>query len=341
MQKILLGLFTLLFAAGPLLAQDTIKTKSGATLTGRIIKIDSGTVEMETEYAGMLKIKQAEITGMKTGSGIFIRLGDGNRLMGVIEETGDGGLLVDAGNIQAETTVGEVKSAWVNPEDDPERPMERKWKYQIAAGFSGKTGNSEAKSLDLDAKATLKGENDQLDFYGRYRFGEVDGSKDVDESKGGMRYKRDIASHFLWYVRAELGRDDIKDQDLYTQAAGGIGYKFLEEDNHSLELLTGLAHRFESFTDGTSSSFAALDLSLLHDYTWGWGSIDNSINYTQSFQEMNDYIVTHESAVEFPIADSDSWKFRAGIENEYDGSPAAGNTRLDTYYFSQIVYSFE
>jgi putative salt-induced outer membrane protein YdiY len=217
---------------------------------------------------------------------------------------------------------------------------QRQWGYEIAAGLNGKTGNSESLGTDISAKAELEGPEDQLRFYGRYRYSETDDQVRDDEAKGGVRYINNFTGDWLWYIRGEMGRDAVRDLDLYTEAAAGLGYKLIDEPNHNLVFLGGLAHRSEVYGSGRNESFPAMDLSLEHDYTWQWAKLVNTLGYTQSLSDMDQYTITHTSEIEVPVGDNKNWKWRAGVENDYDGAPNPGVESLDTTYFTKLVYTF-
>ena len=64
---------------------DTVDTKSGAHLVGKITKIDDDTVYLHTDYAGDLSIKQSEVTHFTTDEVVSVRLESGTRLAGKVE----------------------------------------------------------------------------------------------------------------------------------------------------------------------------------------------------------------------------------------------------------------
>ncbi|HXA79984.1 MAG TPA: hypothetical protein VNV14_01840, partial [Opitutaceae bacterium] len=67
---------------GAPLAADTIDTKGGAHLIGRITKIDSDLVYLNTDYAGDITIKQSEVARIATDQPVAVRLDSGTRLEG-------------------------------------------------------------------------------------------------------------------------------------------------------------------------------------------------------------------------------------------------------------------
>lgn len=325
-------------------AADTVQLDNGSQLMGDIVQIADGKLTLQTDFAGELVIDQARITAIQTDAPMNIALEDGSRMLGQVSASG-GQVEVNAASGRLVGQVGEIQSAWAEGEPSPrEAELEskiRQWHYEVSAGANGKTGNSESLGVDFAGKAVLEGPEDELSFYGDYRYAETDDNVSKDDAKGGVRYLNNFTGDWLWYIRGEIGRDAVKDLDLYTQAAGGLGYKLIERDNQNLTILTGIAHRSEVYGTGRTESFPAADVVLEHDYSWDWGKIYNNLTYTQGLSDMNQYTLSHESGIEFPIADQKNWRFRAGIENDYEGAPEPGTDRLDTTYFSRIVYAWE
>jgi len=66
----------------------------------------------------------------------------------------------------------------------------------------------------------------------------------------------------------------------------------------------------------------------------------NDVSFIPGFDELANYLVNHESALETPLTESKAWRLRLGIRNEYNNRPADDNQRLDTSYFTRIVWAF-
>src|SRR4051812_12528451 len=79
--------------AASLLA-DTVETKAGARIVGKIEKIDAGSVVVATDYAGKITIKQDQVTAITTDAPVAVRLASGTRVDGRISPASGGGLQV-------------------------------------------------------------------------------------------------------------------------------------------------------------------------------------------------------------------------------------------------------
>ena len=327
------------------LPADTIETLDGSRLNGRVVAILDGTVTIETDFAGSIEIPQEQIATLSIEEPVYVSRTDGSQMLGTVEKTAGQPVRVNSQDGEMTAPIDGVAALWrpdaPSPQDRAFEAQQRKWRYELSAGFDGKTGNSEAKGVDFRARAELEGPEDQLSFRAQYRFSEIDDQKEFDDAMGSISYQREITEDFLWYIRTKLGRDDLKELNLFTQTAGGVGYEFLESENHNLTVLAGIGHRFESFNTGVDESFAATDFNLMHDYTYKWLNVFTEINYPRGLNFADEYAIDQESGIEVPLGYSDHWNLRLGVENQYDGNPSPGTNRHDLIYFSRIIFEFE
>ncbi|MBL9200723.1 MAG: hypothetical protein JNL39_09470, partial [Opitutaceae bacterium] len=61
------GLLALIAASIAVSASaDVVETKNGAKIVGKVVKIDAGTVSVDTAFAGTIAIKQSEVASIST-----------------------------------------------------------------------------------------------------------------------------------------------------------------------------------------------------------------------------------------------------------------------------------
>lgn len=318
-----------------------VELDNGSKIIGKIEKISDGKVHVKTDFSGTLEINLAHVVNLVSDDPLFVAFKQGNRLYGKIDynkeqtqvEMPDGNTVV---------TKDDLVALWLKGQLDPLAPELRKWSCDVGVDVGGKTGNSEKFNTGGKINVALRGPVDRLLFYLRWVYSREDGVKSDDEITGGIDYETDFAERHSWYARIELENDDMKDLDLRTTAAVGYGHYFLKEKSHILRGRTGIMYRHESYSSQESKSTVGPDLGLYHMYKFDglWSFITN-ITYTPSIEDIHDYRFWHESAVEVPLASSELWKLRLGITNDYDSQPAKGKERLDTTYYSRLVFSWK
>jgi small nuclear ribonucleoprotein (snRNP)-like protein len=338
-----LGVAIGLAASAVISEADTIETKSGARLVGTVKTVDGGSIVLETDYAGPITIKQAEVVKLEIEKPLMIRLAGGTTMEGTVTATPDGKLTIKGQDGTISTTVDKVATTWAPGKTDPAvLQLMRRWRYEASFDISGKTGNSEQLGYGGGAKATLAGPQDTLVFYTDFSYQRTNGVKSEDKARVGVDYSSYLSKRVTWYARDEGGYDNVKDIDFYNVAATGFGYDFIQ--NMPQQKLTGrfgLSYRYEDYgvsgTDDVRS--AGLDLGLAHHYRFENAVMNNAITYVPAFEDFTNYRAIHDSNLEFPL--SGSWKLRVGVNNDYTSQPSPGVEKLDTTYYGKFVLNWQ
>lgn len=324
------------------LAADLVETKSGARIPGKIVKIADGVLLVKTDYAGLIEIKQSEVSSIATDEPVAVRLASGTRVEGRVSGTAETVQITSSDGVIT-TTVPKVAASWAAGGKDPQiAALERHWVYEASVDIAGKSGNKNQLGTAAAVRATLAGANDTLMFYSGYDRQVTDGEKSADQFKAGVDYANNFSGRKSWYVRDEGGFDRIKDISFYNVAAAGLGYDFIKEPKHTLTGRVGFAFRNENYRNPLTPDVndPALDFGLVHTLQLNNWSLVNRLSFVPSISEFSNYRVTHESFFEIPLADP-SWKIRFGLNNDYNSRPGRGVKKLDTGYFSRLVLSWK
>jgi len=324
----------------PLLRGDTVDTRTGAHLVGKITKIDAGEITLDTDYAGKLAIKQTEVTSFSTDAPVAVRLASGTRFDGRVVGAANGSLQIAGADGTISTTMDRVAASWTAGKVDPE--LDRHWTYEASVDIAGKSGNKDQLGTAAEARAVLKTTQDTLQFYASYDRQVTDDTKAADQLKLGTDYQNNFAGRYSWYARDEGGFDRIKDIDLYNIAAAGLGRDFIKDLKRTLTGRAGLAFRYENYKNPATPDVKSLglDLALNNDMEFGDSKLVNRISYDPSFDDFSNFRILHESYYQIPLSNP-AWKLRLGVSNDYNSKPGIGVKKLDTEYFTRLVLDWE
>lgn len=327
------------FAASPLWA-DTVETKNGARIIGKIKKIDAGEIEVDTDFAGTIKIKQSEVTSLATDTPIAVRLASGTRFDGKVTAGTGGAIQIAGSDGTISTTVDKVAASWSAGAVDP--LVDRHWAYEASVDVAGKTGNKEQIGSAAELRAVLKTAQDTLQFYSSYNRQISDGTKSADQFKAGIDYQNNFSGRYSWYARDEGGFDRVKDIELYNIAAVGLGFDIVKAPKRTTTGRVGLSYRYEGYKSPATVDVksAGLDVGLNNDLEFGNSKLVTRIAYVPTFDDFANYRLTHESFYQIPLANP-NWKLRLGVSNDYNSAPPAGFEKLDTGYFTRLVLNWK
>jgi len=330
------------------ISADVIETRSGARIVGAVTRIEDGSIYVKTDYAGDLVIKQSEVTGLSTDAPVTVRLASGTVLAGKVSSSG-GAIKIAGEDGELTTRVEKVATSWASGTEDPQvtaakkalEASQRRWTYEVAADITGKTGNSEQLGTAVSARATLKSNQDTLQFYSAYDRQVTDGSKSSDQFKAGVDYQDNFSGRKSWYVRDEGGFDRVKDIELYNVAAAGLGYDFVKEEKHTLTGRVGLAFRYEGYKNPATEDVkeAGLDFGVNHEWTFSNSKLVNRLSFIPGFNDFSNFRLSHESFYEIPLV-VPFWSLRLGISNDYNSKPGDNVEKLDTSYFTRLVLNW-
>ncbi len=338
--RALLALAALALAAR--LSADVVEVKNGTRIVGKVVKIDGGNIAVDTDFAGTIAIKQELVSSITTDAPVAVRLASGTRFDGKITAGSDGSLQIAGADGTVTTSVAKVAASWKAGEKDPAvAAMERHWAYEAAVDVTGKTGNKEQLGTSASLRATMKTDQDTLQFYTAYDRQVSDGAKSADQFKAGSDYQNNFSHKTSWYVRDEGGFDRVKDIELYNIAGAGFGYDLIKKPTHTLTTRAGFSFRYEGYKNPATTDIksAGLDFGLNHEWTLENSKIVNRLSYVPSFEDFSNYRFNHESFYEIPLA-APFWKLRLGVSNDYNSQPGKGVSRLDTSYFTRLVLNW-
>jgi hypothetical protein len=326
---------------------DRIELANGSVVVGKIVSAEAGKFKVETDFAGTVEIAQDKIKSFSTDDPVNVGLKSGSAVLGRVEPV-DSGLAVVATDGTTTTTTEGVTAVWAPGTDSPEvrllkeeaEKLKRKWAFEAAFGMSGRTGVAERFSSALAFKATLESSQDKLIFAAAAEQARDNGVETANRQFGSADYSSFFAEKNVWYARTSLERDEIKDLDLRSTTAVGIGRKFIKEEKQDFEGRLGVSYLYESYTNGDTFDSPGLDVALIHSITFGTSKLTSALGYTPTFEDFANYRLHLESAYEMPLTAS-LWKLKLGITADYTSLPQPGIEKFDLLYFTSLILNWK
>ncbi len=322
------------------MAADRVELTDGSVVLGKLLSLEGGKIKVDTSFAGTIEIAQDKVKGFTTDEPVNVELATGSTVLGKVGMT-ENGVVVVANDGQMATPTGKVTAVWRQGNDSPKvRGLKRNWKYEAALAINGRTGVSEKFAGALGFKATLESAQDKLIFNLAAEKARDNGVETANRQLAGVDYSSFFSEKNVWYARTSVEKDALKELDLRSSTAFGIGRKLIKTDVQDLEFRTGISYLYESYANGTKFDSPGLDIAIIHSYKFTNGKLNNVLTYTPAFKNFNNYRLHHETTYEMPLTAS-LWKLKTGIMNDYTASPQPGINRLDTLYFTSLILSWE
>ena len=332
-------LFILAFFVAQSVAADELLMKDGSRLLGKVVKKEDDTLEFETAYAGVIKVKWGEVSKLTADTPVKVMLEDESMLVAEeINKTEEATLLATEADVPAKSvTPGTV--AYINPE--PWRTGDGvKWTGHINIDVELDRGNSDEDELDADFETRIRRKNDRFSFMGEYEEDKTDGTLTTQKWKEGNKYDYFVSEKLYYGVLLAFEHDKFADLDLRTRLGPHVGYQFFESKELNLDTNVGLLYVDENYDEADNDDYWSL--GWLVDFDWflvpdrvqfyhrhtGFQSVDDTDNLT----------IDSWTGFRFPLYKGIVASTEAEIE--YDGGAPSSVDKTDTTYRFKLGYQW-
>lgn len=322
---------------------DQLILHDGSRIVGTIERVGGGKVVIVTDFAGKLEFDSAKVKSITTDAAVNVSLQSGDRLVGSLESS------PDAAQSTVKSAVGDVNLGmdnlaylWPQGSESPEEAAANakykpSWLYRVEFGGSQTEGNTDTRNIRGRLDINRKTSKDLLRFYAQADYSEQDDVRSRQEYIGGMMYEFQFLPRWFWYARGELENDEFEDLDLRATVATGVGYYWIQKEDHELKTRLGGGYRYEDYESGNSRDDVIADAGL--DYrkdVTKWMQFLHSTTYSPSLEDFDDYRLDFNTALLFPLK-ADQWKLKVGMENKYNSNPSGDLDRLDNLYYVNVL----
>ncbi|HWR17513.1 MAG TPA: DUF481 domain-containing protein [Terriglobales bacterium] len=336
-----------MFLPSSLLA-DQVTLKNGDRLTGTIVKADTKSLVIKTEFAGDVTIQWDGIRELTSSQPLHVELKNGQKVAGPVSTT-DGNLVVSTKSTgTVETPRSDVSKIRSESEqlayDKSLHPgLLQGWAGGTNVGFALTRGNSQTKNLALAFNATRKTLNDKLGLYANTVFATNDApgatpSTTANAIQGGLRYDHDFTARLFGFGSADFQSDSLQTLNLRTILGGGLGFHVIKSEATTLDLLSGVNYTRENYDD-FSRNFAAATLGeeLLHKLRAST-SLTQSLYFYPNLTSTGDYRATFNFGTVTKFSKWLGWQNAFG--DIYVSNPPAGKKQNDILFTTGLNISF-
>jgi len=247
---------------------DQIQLKNGNSLTGKITKLDSGKVTIQTDFADEIAIKWDKIAKITSDTPIYLPGPNQKTLTVNSIERSDDHVIVSGANTP-QTSLAAVDVTLFRSEDE-QKAYEKtlhpgileEWSGGLTFGLALARGNSEttniASGLAL-ARTTL---NDKITLYltSVYATDALLNTTTSDAINAGARYDHNLTNRLFAYGSADFSYDQLQGLNLGTIIGGGLGVHVINRPDTSLDVLGGISWTRQAYIGNVIKSFPSAQI---------------------------------------------------------------------------------
>lgn len=306
---------------------DYVILTNGDKISGKIVGKRYGKLEVETGYAGKIKIKWNEVAKVSTESPMQVRLNTGETYYGALNSTNKDQVSIATAEDSETVTLDRIAFMGTAQKTAKKTSV---YRGNIAATGQIEAGNSPLKEFEISVLAVMTRESNRYTL--DWMFDWQEKQSDTTKFKTRLRLQMDhfISAKQYMYARSMFEQDRFKDIKLRTTLGGGYGYQLFETEKLMFSLEGGVNYVLEKFYDSDENN--------------RYPAFAFRADYEQRF--FNEYLTLfmNESLNFSPASNGNSFNyFRTGVrlplfdhfnltlqyENDWESNPAPGTVAID------------
>lgn len=267
-RRIYVVLVLILFLSSTVLADQVIML-NGDRLTGKIIKKDDNSIVLETEAAGVVKIRWALVERIVSDNPLALTLDDGKVLEGKIEVV-ENKLKVKTSDEELIELEKKAVKVVRTPTEQAKFEAEQKrlrdagffdfWSGTVDAGFSLTSGNSKTRTFTGGARGVRETAKNKLTVYANALQvnNSTSGNKITTAQTvwAGGRYDININKKWFAYSAGDLEYNKPQKLNMRVVLGGGAGYYAVRNDRTNLNIIFGGTNNYENYSTGLKRNSA-------------------------------------------------------------------------------------
>lgn len=314
---------------------DTILLDSGDRLSGRILRYENGRYELETSYAGTVRIEGGRVVSVEMTDEITMLLEDRSRRVGRLVVSGGQMAVRRSEKLDPVPVDRKAIVTMTRGRDD-----ESEWRLagRVALGASDTAGNTEVRRLNFDGEMTARRDLDRVTLNGRGNQATQAESQTEANATVGLKYDRFVSRRWYAYGAGTLEHDQLKELRLRRTFGAGSGYQAIDDERTTLALEGGLDRVLTDFFDAPGEQTVAARLAVRFDH-WIVEDRAQFFHYEQNYLSLRALagsFLRTQTGLRLPISRQMSANLQMNLD--WDGDPAPGRKRMDRTLVFSIGY---
>lgn len=349
-------LLALALCCGPFLLPafaGQITLKNGDRLSGTVVKSDRKELVFESDLAGTVTIPWEAVTAISSTEPLSVGLRSGQVVIGAVETEDDSIVIstADAGRLTApKSAIVFIRSKQEQEAYDAEIERYRNprltdlWTGFVDLGLAAARGNARTSNVNVGAAANRTTSRDKIEvnFTSLYASSNVSGVSQVTANaiRGGVRYNLNITPTVLGFGSTDLEFDEFQGLDLRFSPAGGVGWRLIDNERTTLNLLGGASLNREFFISGVNrtSGEALLGQEFTHKLS-KVATITQKFIMNPNLTNRGDYRMSFDMSAVTALTKWLGWQF--SVSDRFLSNPLPERRKNDVLFTSGIRLTFD
>ena len=326
-------LLTTFLTAIPLTVQAAVVLlKNGDRVTGIIIKMQDKRLEIDTDSAGIIKIKWEDVQSITSDRAMSIKL------------YGEADMPEDAGERRVDRLiVNTLGGEGAIPLEDVRAInfAENDYRGYLSAGGNQTSGNTKTQALNISGYLTYRRLEHRFYLDGKYNRAEADGKDTANNGAFNIQYDYFLARRVFVGGINLIETDQFQDLTLRNTGSLVLGYDLLDREHHILSIAAGPAAVYQDYS--TDPATVTPSSTLLWRYKFMFRGDDVVFFHKlQSFKDLGHESATRVNADQgFRVKIMNDWWINLEYDLRYNSEPVAGKQTVDTNIIFGFSYDFK
>ncbi|MCY3858091.1 MAG: DUF481 domain-containing protein [Gammaproteobacteria bacterium] len=299
---------------------DEVNLLNGDRLTGTLLGISGELIEFETDYAGLLRIQQAEVVSIDSEGPFLIVDDDGSRVTEIFDEK------IDISSIhlaRSKTDLPLGGASILSNEVD------------LSASYS--TGNSSTQVYLLTTESQLTRPKSEHVLKSAFHYDVAEGEQLKNQLNVNYKTRNFFREKWFYALNADGFRDPIKAIDLRVSPTVGVGHRFWDHTYGSLTAEIGVAAIFEQ-SDELNTDHPAVSWELDYSRRFLGGRLE-AFHEHRLLKAIDDGLVLDSSnGLKYAFVGNVSLNILANLK--HDTNVPQGFDKTDITYVTGIGLTF-
>ena len=258
---------------------DEVHLANGDKLSGTIVKLEEGSLTLNTTYAGDIKLAWKEVIGLTSQEPLTIEIGEGAQFRGTVELAEPGMVQILDPETGSTRPVSVASIQVINP------PPDFRYKGTTSLGGNQLSGNTDTAALNFLTLWDFSLRQHRLVLGGKYNYAEAKGAVTARNARAHLGYD------YFFYKKTFLDLDQLFEQDTFQSLAlrsttsVGIGYQVFDTTLHKLEGSGGVGYVFQDFKTEPRTQ----DPTARWSIRWEWSAVPDKLVVFHRQQGFRDF----------------------------------------------------